>query len=115
MPEATLIELLPEILTSNPDNEVYLVPRINTVEGLTKEHITKWGWRVSDSGWVNWPDYQWRIWKNKPEIKWINKVHEQLTGFKSYAALPEAEEVALYHPKDITRQERQNEYYNSLV
>lgn len=115
MPEATLIELLPEILTNNPDNEVYLVPRINTVEGLTKEHITKWGWRVSDSGWVNWPDYQWRIWKNKPEIKWINKVHEQLTGFKSYAALPEAEEVALYHPKDISRQEKQNEYYNSLV
>ena len=36
------------------------------------------GWNVNDKGWVNWPDYQWRIWKNKPKIKWKNKVHEVL-------------------------------------
>ena len=113
-PNQALIENLSTILESNPDNEVYLVPRVNTVEGLTDEHIQIWGWNVNDKGWVNWPDYQWRIWKNKPKIKWKNKVHEVLDGHKSYAALPAQEELALYHPKDIKKQEKQNAYYNTL-
>mgnify|MGYP000110473837 FL=1 len=114
LPNLVLIQNLPIILESNPNNEVYLVPRVNTVEGLTQEHIQMWGWNVNDKEWVNWPDYQWRIWKNKPGIKWKNKVHEVLDGHKSYAALPSQEEYALYHPKDIIRQEKQNTYYNSL-
>ena len=113
-PHETLIEKLPEILEGNPDNDVYLVPRVNTVEGLTEQHIQKWGWKVSQAGWINWPDYQWRIWKNKPEIKWINKVHERLDGFETYAPLPDIELLALYHPKDIKRQEKQNAYYDTL-
>ena len=96
------------------DCDVFLVPRVNTVDGLTREHIQRWGWRVNDAGWVNWPDNQWRIWKNKPEISWINKVHERLDGFKSYTLLPESEGFALYHPKTIERQERQNNYYDTL-
>ena len=105
---------LPVILEQNPDNEVYLVPRVNTVEGLTQEHIQKWGWNVNEKGWVNWPDFQWRIWKNKPEIKWKNKVHEVLHGFKTYSPLHDTELLALYHPKDIKRQEKQNAYYDTL-
>tara|TARA_A100001201_G_scaffold140629_1_gene134103 strand:+ start:870 stop:1505 length:636 start_codon:yes stop_codon:yes gene_type:complete len=114
LPNESLIDNLPAILESNPDNEVYLVPRVNTVKGLTKEHIQKWGWNVDNKGWVNWPDYQWRIWKNKPEIKWKNKVHEVLDGFKAYAPLPAMEALALYHPKEIERQEKQNAYYDTL-
>ena len=113
-PDESLINNLPLILEANPNNEVYLVPRINTVEGLTQEHINKWRWNVNEKGWVNWPDYQWRIWKNKPEIKWVNKVHEKLEGFRTYATLPAEEGVALYHPKDIKRQEKQNNYYDTL-
>ena len=114
MPDWYLIQYLPEILESNPDNEVYLVPRVNTVEGLTQEHIQKWRWNVNENGWVNWPDYQWRIWKNKPEIKWKNKVHEVLNGYKTYSTLPTEPEFSLKHPKDIKRQEKQNAYYNTL-
>jgi hypothetical protein len=114
LPSVSLIENLPFILEANADNEVYLVPRVNTVEGLTESHISLWGWNVNDKGWVNWPDYQWRIWKNKPEIKWKNKVHEVLEGFKTYAQLPSIEEAALYHPKDIKRQVKQNNYYDTL-
>ena len=114
LPHTKLLEVLPFILEENDDCEVFLVPRVNTVEGLTLGHINKWGWNVNDAGWVNWPDNQWRIWKNKPEIKWINKVHEQLDGFKSWTILPEMEEFALYHPKQIERQEKQNNYYDTL-
>ena len=113
-PHQTLLKMLPTILESNPDNEVYLVPRVNTVEGLTEAHIQKWGWVVDNKGWINYPDYQWRVWKNKPEIKWKNKVHEVLDGFKAYAPLPAQEELSLYHPKEIKRQEKQNAYYDTL-
>lgn len=115
IPEANLISMLPEIIKSNSNIEVYLVPRVNTVEGLTNEHISKWRWNVNDKGWVNWPDYQWRVWKNNSEIKWINKVHEKLDGFKTYAPLPDDIEYSLKHPKTIKRQEKQNRYYDTLT
>ena len=114
IPNENLIAVLPDVLEENNEVDVFLVPRVNTVEGLTPEHIAKWGWRVNDEGWVNWPDYQWRIWKNKPEIQWVNKVHERLDGFKTYTAMPDVEYFALSHPKTIDRQEKQNNYYNTL-
>ena len=114
-PQLTLIEQLPDILESNRGIEAFLVPRINTVKGLTESHIQKWRWSVNESGWVNWPDYQWRVWKNKPEIKWKNRVHEQLEGFETYASLPDTEMLALNHPKGIERQERQNAFYDTLM
>ena len=76
--------------------------------------IQKWGWRVDEKGWVNFPDYQYRLWKNKPEIRWRNKVHEVLEGHLNFSALPGEEEWCLYHPKTIEKQEKQNEYYNTL-
>jgi glycosyltransferase involved in cell wall biosynthesis len=114
LPNENLIAVLPELLEENNEIDVFLVPRVNTVEGLTPEHIAKWGWRVNDEGWVNWPDYQWRIWKNKPEIQWVNKVHERLDGFKQYTAMPDVEYFALYHPKTIERQEKQNQLYDNI-
>ena len=114
VPCTPLIESLPSILESNPELDVMLVPRVNTVEGLTQEHIQKWGWNVNSEGWVNWPDFQWRVYRNTPEIKWVNKVHERLEGFKTYTTLPMEEDYSLYHPKTIERQERQNNYYDTL-
>jgi len=114
LPYDYLIENLPDLLESNPTCDVFLVPRVNTVSGLTDAHIAKWGWNVNEDGWVNWPDYQWRIWRRKPEIKWINRVHERLDGFSSYTMLPADEDWALYHPKTIDRQETQNNFYDTL-
>ena len=114
VPHEELIESLPFLLEMNQDVDVMLVPRVNTVEGLTQDHIAKWKWSVNEKDWVNWPDYQWRIYKNTIDIRWINKVHERLKGFKQYATLPMEEEFALYHPKEIERQERQNDYYDTL-
>jgi hypothetical protein len=114
IPNENLIFVLPEVLAENEDIDVFLVPRVNTVEGLTQEHIAKWGWRVNEEGWVNWPDYQWRIWKNKPEIQWVNKVHERLDGFKTYTAMPDVEYFALNHPKTIEKQEKQNQLYDTI-
>ena len=114
-PHASLINSLHSLIESNPSTDVFLVPRVNTVEGLTQEHIQKWRWNVTNDGWVNWPDYQWRLWKNVSNIKWINRVHERLDGFQTYAPLPAQEQLALYHPKGIERQIRQNDFYDTLM
>ena len=113
MPSPYLMQYLPLLLENN-DVEVLRVPRINTVKGLTQEHVKKWGWIVDNKGRVNWPDLQWRIYKRTPEIRWKNKVHEILEGYKTHAMLPLEEEFALEHYKDIDRQEKQNSYYNTL-
>ena len=113
-PHPYLIQSLDDIVSYNQTIDVFLTPRINTVEGLTQQHIDKWRWNVNEQGWVNFPDYQWRIWKNKKGIHWINKVHERLNGFQQYSLLPELQEYCLFHPKDIKRQERQNNFYSTL-
>lgn len=115
LPTETLIQYLPDVINSNSQVETILVPRINTVDRLDQDHIQQWGWNVNEHGWINWPDYQWRIWKNKPEIKWINKVHERLDGFLSYASIPADESLALQHPKTIERQIKQNNFYDGLL
>ena len=114
LPHESLVINLKELLELNPTTELFLVPRVNTVEGLTQEHINRWRWNVNEKGWVNWPDYQTRIIQNSPKIQWASKVHEVITGFSTKALLPMEEEWCLYHPKNIHRQEAQNKFYESL-
>jgi len=114
LPNKWLIQNIKSIIASNPSVDLYWVPRVNTVEGLTQEHIDKWRWNVNDKGWVNFPDYQGRIWRNRPNIKWKNKVHEVLEGYKEHTFLPQEEEFCFYHPKDIDRQEKQNQFYETI-
>ena len=114
LPNEWLIENIKSILASNTTIDLYWVPRVNTVDGITQEHIQKWGWNVNEKGWINFPDYQGRIWKNRPNIMWKNKVHEVLTGYKEHAYLPAEEEFCFYHPKNIDRQEKQNEFYDTI-
>ena len=108
------IQHLPELLQDNPTIDLFLLPRINTVEGLTQQHIDTWRWRVDENGWVNFPDYQTRILQNSPKINWVNKVHEVLTGHNTYAMFPAEEFYCLIHPKTIDRQEKQNTLYSVL-
>ena len=112
--DPNLIVNLEDILDNNIDKDLIVVPRINTVEGLTDEHIQKWGWRVDEKGWVNFPDVQTRIYKNKETIGWAGKVHERIGGFESYTAFPSDEMYCIKHPKTIQRQEKQNNYYETL-
>jgi hypothetical protein len=115
LPHESLITNLREVLKLNPTTELFLVPRVNTVIGLTQTHINKWRWNVNEKDWVNWPDYQTRIIQNNPKISWASKVHEVITGFSTKGLLPMEEEWCLYHPKNIKKQERQNTFYDSLI
>lgn len=112
-PNEMLMENLHSIIEEN-DVDLIFVPRINTVEGITEEHINKWGWRISENGWVNFPDYQRRVYRNNDKIKWKGDVHEVIVGFEDYTKLPAYEELSLYHHKTIEKQEKQNEFYDEI-
>jgi glycosyltransferase involved in cell wall biosynthesis len=113
IPHEALIEYLPQVLETNPVDVVF-VPRVNTVEGITDHHVFTWKWRLNEKGWVNFPDYQLRIYKRTPEVEWKNKVHETITGYTTFSNFPAEEHWSLYHPKDIKRQEKQNEFYETI-
>ena len=114
LPNKWLMKNIKMILEANPTIDLYWIPRVNTVEGLTQEHIQKWGWQVNDKGWVNFPDYQGRIWRNRQNIRWKNPVHEVLEGYTEHTFLPQEEEFCFYHPKTIERQEKQNKFYSTI-
>jgi hypothetical protein len=114
MPSEYLIENLKDILEYNKEVDLFFVPRVNTVEGLTKTHIKKWKWQVNDLGWVNFPDYQTRLYRRTSEIEWQGKVHERIVGYNTLSVLPAEEQYCLYHPKQIERQEKQNAYYDTI-
>jgi glycosyltransferase involved in cell wall biosynthesis len=113
IPHEFLVEYIGQVLEDNPVDIVF-VPRVNTVEGLTQSHIDKWKWNVNENGWVNFPDYQTRIYKNTDDVKWMNKVHERITGYDTFSNFPAEEQWSLYHPKQIDRQEQQNQFYETI-
>lgn len=113
-PNITLLQQLKQVLEINQVDLIW-VPRINTVEGITEQHIKQWGWRVTEQGWVNYPDYQSRIFRRDENIRWVGKVHEQIKGAQTYSHLPPYEELSLYHPKTIQKQEQQNQLYSEML
>ena len=109
-----MVRLLPQILAVNTETDLIRVPRVNKVTGLTEAHVKRWGWIVDSKGRVNWPDMQWRIYRNDPRIRWEGNVHEKIIGHATHAILPLEEDLALQHIKTIERQEKQNNYYDTL-
>ncbi len=110
-----LLDNLHTILEQNSNIDLIFLPRINTVEGLTEDHMKQWGWSVDEQGRVLWPDYQGRIYRNDSDIVWIGRVHERIEGHSAYASLPAQEEYAILHHKSIERQETQNAFYDQIV
>ena len=114
IPSEYLVDNIHELLDYNKDVDLFFVPRINTVNGLTPEHIQKWRWNVNDKGWVNFPDYQTRLYRRTSEIEWQGKVHERIVGYNTLSVLPQEEFYCLYHHKQIERQEKQNALYDTI-
>ena len=114
-PHENLLSQLKPLLEINPDVDLIWVPRVNTVEGITDEHCVKWGWRITEKGWINYPDWQGRVFRNRPNIRWERPVHEMITGFQTYAHLPMEQKYSIIHPKTIDRQMEQNKKYSEIL
>jgi glycosyltransferase involved in cell wall biosynthesis len=108
------LEMLPILLEENNEIDLFIMPRINTVEGLTQEWIDKWRWNVNEKGWVNFPDWQMRLYRNCDWVKWDGLLHSKIEGHKTYVFLPTEELFCILHPKQIDRQIAQNNLYDKI-
>lgn len=108
------IVYLPKILNTNPSVDLFYIPRINIVEGVTSEYVRLQGWRMNELGHINPPDYQSRLYRNNSDIHWENKVHETIKGHKSYHNLPNIPIFCILHYKVFEKQKRQNEFYSQI-
>jgi glycosyltransferase involved in cell wall biosynthesis len=108
------LEMLPELLEENNEIDLFIMPRINTVEGLTQEWVAKWRWNVNEKGWVNFPDWQMRLYRNCDWVKWDGLLHSKIEGHKTYVFLPTEELFCILHPKQIDRQIAQNNLYDKI-
>lgn len=112
--KSEFIEILPQILENNNETDLFIMPRINTVEGLTQEYIAKWRWNVNEKGWVNFPDWQMRLYRNCDWVKWDGLLHSKIEGHKTYVFLPAEELFCILHPKQLERQVAQNDLYDKI-
>lgn len=107
------LKLWKSIIESN-DNDLYYVPRINTVEKHSIEDVKNYNWKINEYGWINWPDYQPRIFKNNADIIWSGDVHETIKGCSKAVALPSHPSLAIIHHKAAEKQRSQNAFYDSI-
>lgn len=127
-----LVGLRNVIESTNAD--LIVIPRYNTVNGITPEYIEAWGWNVLQVGSdkvINYPDAQGRIYKRSPDIKWFGNVHERILGHKTEVNLADmivgllanskekldvlnVQRFCLIHEKDLDKQVEQNKFYASL-
>lgn len=115
IPKESLIRGIKSYLSEKWKDDVVMVPRINIVNGVTEEHINKWDWEVNADGYINFPDYQYRIFKLNKGIIWENKVHERLRNYKAIVSLPSTDySMCLLHIKEIEKQEEQNSFYSTI-
>ena len=119
LPHHLLLSYLPDIIDSNPDVELFWVPRINTLidapEEKIKQYVESQGWIMDENGWINKWDYQGRLYKNDyPRIKWEGVVHEKIMGAKIQTLLPGESYLAFKHEKTLSKQIKQNELYNKI-
>lgn len=129
-----LLMNLPTLLNDNSNTDLFFLPRINIVKGVTVSYANDQHWSITRMNFpiatefneyvINFPDRQARLFKNKPEIKWRNKVHEVITGHKNFIDMassfheldPEQVQAwCLLHIKDFERQKRQNEKYSKIM
>jgi glycosyltransferase involved in cell wall biosynthesis len=108
------LNMLPNLLELNDTVDLFIMPRINTVEGLTPEYVQKWRWNVNEKGWVNFPDWQMRLYRNCDWVKWDGLLHSKIEGYKTFINLPQDELFCILHPKQLDRQVAQNNLYDKI-
>ncbi len=111
--EQKLLDTMKDIIEANSTIDMFLIPRINTITDLNTrpDLIDKYGWHLNANGWINYPDVQSRLFRNDKSIRYMNRVHERLIGFKSYVYL---QGYHLLHEKNWERQIKQNNHYSEM-
>ena len=104
MPQEMLIKSIKNIIEQS-GAEIITIPRINIHPGATREFIEQSKFNVNEVGFINWPDYQTRIYKKCDHITWTDELHTKLTGTDKIVGLQADPKLALWHIKSIEKQE----------
>ncbi len=125
-----LLEFTRAVIEANSSIDMFVAPRLNLLRHYTdlnelKAYAESQNWILRETSFslereletlsINFPDYQTRIYRNVPEIRWKNKVHEKLDGVREYTFLPDVEDWCLIHVKSMEKQKKQNLFYESLI
>ena len=105
-PSLYVIKNIRNILKTNSDG--YMLPEIHLISDLPKDMP---GVVVNKKGWVFWPDYHLRIFKNKTEVNWKNPVHEMLEGIVKIEKMPAEEHYAIIERKSYKKWENSHVFY----
>ena len=121
-----LLKVFREPFQNDPELDMLLVPRINLFPDATPENVSIMyvGDRRQNEilesqarhplGWVNWPDYQLRVHRPMPYLKWGPATHSSIIGYKKAAQLPADPAIALVHIKTVEHQDRILRFYDKL-
>lgn len=104
MPQELIIKKIKEIITTT-EADLLMMPRINIVLGATRKWYEdhEFGDKINELGWVNWPDYTGRVFKNNGVIKYGNTLHEKLEGYTNAKIITANPSLALYHIKSVDK------------
>jgi hypothetical protein len=111
LPTRKLLTTIPSIIEKNPRVDLFWFPRQNQFSGATSEHIKRWNWKLDSNGNINYPDYQGRLYKNNPRIRWGRRLHERILGCSRYTLIPTHNDLDIIHSNPVEKQVRSNENY----
>jgi len=110
VPTEILMDKLDEVTRQGAD--IIYVPRINMCIGQTREWLKMREFTTNEVGWINWPDYQGRIFKS--HIRWHGKLHEKPEGSDRRIMMNAEPWLALWHIKTVEKTDKQGELYKDL-
>jgi hypothetical protein len=103
MPQEMFIKNLKHIINET-GGEIIAIPRINLHPGSTQDFIEKSNFNVNEMGWINWPDYQKRIFKKCEHITWSDTLHTTIVGSDKVIGVQADPRLAMWHIKSIEKQ-----------
>mgnify|MGYP000477311693 CR=1 FL=1 len=78
----SLLFMVRKLIVEN-DCDCLWIPRINIINGHTQKDIAEFNWTVAGKNWIQFPDYQIRVFKANGDIKWHENVHEEVRGYRN--------------------------------
>jgi hypothetical protein len=105
MPQEGLIRNIKSVIEAS-EGDVICIPRINIHPGGTQDFFERCQFHVNENGWVNWPDYQGRVYKKNGIIHWgHDTTHAKLIGGERNILINPIPQLALWHIKSIEKQD----------
>jgi glycosyltransferase involved in cell wall biosynthesis len=113
IPQESLIRNIEKMIQTT-GADIIAAPRINISPGYTSEWLQKTQFSVNEVGWIHWPDYQFRIFKNNIGLKFENELHERIQGSTKIAGFEANPNFAIWHIKSVDKQDNRWENHKMV-